>query len=196
MRIELERTPLADLVVVRQRVVEDHRGFFTEVFRRDELQGAGLPADFRQENHSGSVRGVVRGLHFQWDPPMGKMMRVTRGTAFLVAVDLRKDSPTLGRWWGMESSEREGVQVWAPAGFARGFCALSDFVEVQYLCTAIYNPHGEGGVRWNDPRIGIDWPLSDPILSPKDAEAPTLEEWLARPEADGFRLHPAPRPTG
>lgn len=190
MRIELEETSLPGLVVVRHRVVADHRGFFTEVFRRDELERAGLPAEFRQQNHSGSVRGVVRGLHFQWDPPMGKMMRVTRGTAFLVAVDVRKRSPTLGRWWGMESSEREGVQVWAPAGFARGFCALSDFVEIQYLCTAIYNPNGEGGILWNDPAIGIDWPLADPVLSPKDAEAPTLEEWLARPESEAFRFEP------
>lgn len=190
MRIELEETSLPGLVLVRHRVVADHRGFFTEVFRRDELERAGLPAEFRQQNHSGSVRGVVRGLHFQWDPPMGKMMRVTRGTAFLVAVDVRKRSPTLGRWWGMESSEREGVQVWAPAGFARGFCALSDFVEIQYLCTAIYNPNGEGGILWNDPAIGIDWPLADPVLSPKDAEAPTLEEWLARPESEAFRFEP------
>lgn len=191
MRIEIESTPLADLVVVRHRVFEDHRGFFTEIFRRDELERCGLPTEFLQENHSGSERGVVRGLHFQWDRPMAKMMRVTRGTAFLVAVDLRKDSPTLGRWWGMESCERDGTQLYAPAGFARGFCVLSDFAEIQYLCTAVYNPEGEGGVLWNDQRIGVEWPVEDPILSAKDAEAQTLEGWLARPESETFRLEPA-----
>jgi dTDP-4-dehydrorhamnose 3,5-epimerase len=192
MRIDLEETPLEGLIVVRHRMVEDHRGFFTEVFRRDELERAGLPSRFEQENHSGSVRGVVRGLHFQWDRPMGKMMRVTRGSAFLVAVDLRKDSETLGRWWGRECSEREGVQVWAPPGFARGFCVLSEVAEIHYLCTAVYNPQGEGGVRWNDPRIGIEWPVAEPALSAKDVEAQTLAEWLARPESDTFRLDPAP----
>jgi len=193
MRIDVEETPLTGLVVVRHRLVDDHRGFFTEVFRRDELERAGLPTAFQQENHSGSVRGVARGLHFQWEPPMAKMMRVTRGRVFLVAVDLRKDSPTLGEWWGMESAEREGVQLFAPAGFARGFCALSDFAEIQYLCTALYNPEGEGGIRWNDPRIGVEWPVAEPILSPKDAEAQTLDEWLARPESESFRLEPAGR---
>lgn len=190
MRIEIETTPLADLVVVHSPVFEDHRGFFTEVFRRDELERAGLPVEFRQENHSGSTRHVVRGLHFQWEPPMGKMMRVTRGRAFLVAVDLRKGSSTLGRWWGRECAERDGLQVWAPAGFARGFCVLSDFAEVQYLCTAVYNPAGEGGIRWDDPRIGVDWPVTKPVLSAKDAEAQSLGEWLERPEADAFRCEP------
>lgn len=192
MQIEIEETPLADLVVVRSPVFEDHRGFFTEVFRQDEQERVGLPTRFRQENHSGSVRGVVRGLHFQWNAPMGKMMRVTRGRAFLVAVDLRKGSPTLGRWWGRECAEREGVQVWAPAGFARGFCVLSEFSEIQYLCTAVYNPAGEGAIRWDDPAIGVEWPVADPVLSTKDAQAQTLEEWLSRPESDTFRHEPAP----
>jgi dTDP-4-dehydrorhamnose 3,5-epimerase len=188
MRIEIETTPLAGLLVVHHPIVADDRGFFTEVFRRDELERCGLPSSFAQENHSSSVRGVVRGLHFQWDPPMGKMMRVTRGEAFLVAVDLRKDSPTLGCWWGREVSERAGLQIWAPAGFARGFAVLSELADVQYLCTALYNPAGEGGIRWDDPEIGIAWPISDPVLSTRDAGAQSLQEWLATPSSDAFCL--------
>jgi len=118
---------------------------------------------------------------------MGKLMRVTRGKAFLVAVDIRKGSPTLGKWFGIEASEGDGVQVWAPASFARGFCTLSDYAEVQYLCTGVYTSNNsESGIRWNDPEIGIKWPISDPLLSKKDAVAQTLKEWLAKPESNYF----------
>jgi len=150
-----------------------------ETFRADQFNALGLPSDFPQDNHSRSKKGVVRGLHFQWDPPMGKLMRVTYGTAFLIAVDIRKGSPTLGQWFGLEVLAEERKQVWAPAGFARGFCALSDLVEIQYKCTAIYNSKGESGIRWNDPRIGIKWPVSDCILSEKDQNSQTLSQWLA-----------------
>jgi dTDP-4-dehydrorhamnose 3,5-epimerase len=130
---------------------------------------------------------VLRGLHFQWDGPMGKLMRVTRGTAFLVAVDIRHGSPTLGKWFGMEMSAESRKQIWAPAGFARGFCVLSDYAEVQYKCTAIYNSKAESGIRWDDPEIGIQWPLQDVFLSDKDRKAQTLQQWLARPESQCFR---------
>src|SRR5215467_8767915 len=139
----------------------------------------GLPHEFVQDNHSRSAKGVLRGLHFQWEPPMGKLMRVTVGSAFLVAVDIRKGSPTLGQWFGLEVSAENRKQVWAPAGFARGFCALSEFVEVQYKCTAIYNSKGESGIRWNDPDIGIEWPITNLQLSEKDRNAPSLAQWLA-----------------
>jgi dTDP-4-dehydrorhamnose 3,5-epimerase len=182
----VERTAIDGVVVLKPKVFEDDRGFFMEVFRGDVIAELGLPSSFPQLNHSKSRKGVIRGLHFQWDPPMGKLMRVTRGTAFVVAVDIRPDSPTLGEWVGRELSESNKLQMWAPAWFARGFCALSDVAEVQYLCTATYNPAGESGVRWNDPRIGIDWPVSDPILSDKDARAHTLSQWLERPEARVF----------
>jgi len=118
---------------------------------------------------------------------MGKLMRVTLGKAFLVAVDIRKGSPTLGQWYGLEVSARERKQVWAPAGFARGFCVLSDYAEIQYKCTGIYNYKAESQIRWNDPTIGIEWPVSNPILSPKDAGAQTLQQWLSIPAADRFR---------
>jgi dTDP-4-dehydrorhamnose 3,5-epimerase len=173
--------------VIAPPYFEDHRGFFTEVFREDRFHEAGLPVRVVQANHSSSVRGVLRGLHFQWDPPMGKLMRVSRGEAFLVAVDIRKASPTLGHWFARVVSAESREQVWAPPGFARGFCALSESAEVQYLCTATYNPATESGIRWNDPDIGIDWPVAHPILSKKDGEAQTLSAWLDRPESDHFQ---------
>jgi len=123
---------------------------------------------------------------------MAKLMRVTRGTAFLMAVDIRKGSPTLGKWLGVEASAENGIQVFAPAGCARGFCVLSDYAEVQYKCTGLYNSRCESGIRWNDPEIGIDWPVRDPIVSQKDAVAQSLAEWLARPESDAFQYANTP----
>ncbi len=177
------------ILLLRPSLHTDERGYFFEVFRNDDWQKLHLPNPPLQENQSLSRRGVIRGLHFQWDPPMAKLMRVTRGRACLVAVDIRPGSATLGKWYGVEVSAENHLQVFAPAGFARGFCALSDWAEVQYLCTAEYNPAGESGIRWNDPEIGIQWPDlgQPPILSAKDAAAQTLRQWLARPEAESFR---------
>ena len=158
-----------------------------EAFRADQFKALRLPHDFDQDNHSGSKKGVLRGLHFQFDPPMGKLMRVTYGSAFLVAVDIRKGSPTLGQWFGLEVSAKTRKQVWAPAGFARGFCALSDFADVQYKCTAIHNSKGESGIRWDDPDIAIQWPISKCILSEKDQNAQTLREWLASPHSENLK---------
>jgi dTDP-4-dehydrorhamnose 3,5-epimerase len=117
---------------------------------------------------------------------MGKLMRVTNGKAFLVAVDIRKGSPTLGKWFGVEASSENRLQVWAPAGCARGFCVLSDYAEVQYLCTGIYSNKAESGIRWDDPAIGIKWPTQTPILSQKDQSAQTLADWLQRDESRFF----------
>jgi dTDP-4-dehydrorhamnose 3,5-epimerase len=186
MGIRVESRHLDAVVVLMSDVFRDERGFFSEIFRADQFNDIGLPHNFVQDNHSGSARNVLRGLHFQWNPPMGKLMRVTRGTAFLVAVDIRKGSPTLGQWFGKEISADSGQQIWAPAGFARGFCALSDYAEVQYKCTGTYNCAGESGIRWDDPEIGIKWPVSDVLLSQKDAKAQTLSEWLARSESEFF----------
>src|SRR5271155_876297 len=181
MQIKVESRGLGDVVVVVPEVFQDSRGFFTETYRADQFKALGLPTEFVQDNHSKSARGVVRGLHFQWEPPMGKLMRVTSGAAFLVAVDIRKDSPTLGKWAGVEASAENRRQVWAPAGFARGFCVLSDFAEIQYKCTGAYNNKAESGILWNDPQIGIQWPVRDAELSEKDKNAQTLTEWLASP---------------
>lgn len=175
---------MGEVVVVVPECFQDSRGFFMESYREDQFKRLHLPYQFVQDNHSRSTRGVVRGLHFQWDPPMGKLMRVSLGAAFLVAVDIRKGSPTLGKWVGIEASADNRRQVWAPAGFARGFCVLSEVAEIQYKCTGLYNNQAESGIRWDDPQIGIDWPIRQPSLSEKDRKAQSLEQWLSRPEAN------------
>lgn len=187
MEIRIESRHMRDVVVMVPEVFQDSRGFFMETYREDQFRTLGLPTQFVQDNHSRSAKGVVRGLHFQWEPPMGKLMRVTLGTAFLVAVDIRKDSPTLGQWCAVEASAENKRQVWAPAGFARGFCVLSDVAEIQYKCTGLYNNKGESGILWNDPQVGVEWPVKEPSLSAKDQKAQTLAQWLARPESDNFR---------
>jgi dTDP-4-dehydrorhamnose 3,5-epimerase len=187
MRIKIESRLLGDVIVIVPEIFQDARGFFTETFRADQFKALGLPTEFVQDNHSRSAKGVVRGLHFQWDPPMGKLMRVTAGSAFLVAVDIRKGSPTLGQWVGIEASTENRRQVWAPAGFARGFCALSEGTEIQYKCTGIYSNKAESAIRWNDPAIGIKWPLADVAVSDKDRNAATLADWLRSPDSDNFQ---------
>ena len=184
MEITVEVTSVPDVLLVRPQVFGDERGFFLEVFREDVHAGSSLPIDYVQLNHSGSVRNVLRGLHFQWDPPMGKLQRVLQGEAFLVAVDIRKNSPTLGKWFGRSITAESREMVYAPAGFARGFYALSEWVEIEYLCTGTYNGAAESEIAWNDPQVGIEWPVSDPILSDRDANAQTLATWLERPESD------------
>jgi dTDP-4-dehydrorhamnose 3,5-epimerase len=193
MPVSIESVHLNDIVVLVPQVNGDERGFFMETFRTDQFRELGLPTDFVQDNHSRSAKGVLRGLHFQWDPPMGKLMRVTQGSAFLVAVDIRKGSPTLGQWFGMEVSAENKKQIWAPYGFARGFCALTDGCEVQYKCTGIYNPRGEAGIYFADPAIGVHWPI-DPATattSERDKRAPTLAQWLESPLSDNI-LYTAP----
>jgi dTDP-4-dehydrorhamnose 3,5-epimerase len=186
MEVSCEQTTIRDVVIVAPQVFEDERGFFTEVFRADKYSEWNLPTAFVQFNHSGSVKDTVRGLHFQWDPPMGKLMKVTRGAAFLVAVDIRKGSPTLGGHFAVSLSEKDRRLVWAPAGFARGFAVLSEYAEIQYLTTGIYNQNAESGIAWNDPVLGIKWPVPSPVLSGKDQEAQTLAQWLTRAESDLF----------
>jgi dTDP-4-dehydrorhamnose 3,5-epimerase len=190
MQLRIESVHLGAVAVIKQELFKDQRGFFTEVFREDQFKEMGLPHHFVQDNHSGSVKGVTRGLHFQWEPPMGKLMRVTKGEAFLVAVDIRKGSPTLGRWFGKIANEDDKIQIWAPANFARGFCVLSDYAEIQYKVSGMYNSRSESGIRWNDPEIGIEWPVKNPILSEKDTNARTLNEWLNSAESDYFIYDP------
>jgi dTDP-4-dehydrorhamnose 3,5-epimerase len=190
LEIRIESRALNDVVVLVPEVFNDSRGFFMEAYREDKFRELGLQHRFVQDNHSRSEKGVVRGLHFQWEPPMGKLMRITLGTAFLVAVDIRKDSPTLGKWVGVEASAENRRQVWAPAGFARGFCVLSEVAEIQYKCTGLYNQRAESGILWNDPEIGISWPIppAQVQLSGKDKKAQTLAQWLATPESNHFRI--------
>jgi dTDP-4-dehydrorhamnose 3,5-epimerase len=187
MSFRIESKHLDGVVVLVPDVFEDERGFFMETFHAGQFRALQLPGEFPQDNQSRSRWGVIRGLHFQWDPPMGKLMRVTFGSAFLVAVDIRRGSQTLGKWFGLKVSAENRKQVWAPPGFARGFCVLSDYADVQYKCTGTYNSKAESGIRWNDPAIGIEWPISKPTLSQKDRDARTLAEWLKSPESEHFK---------
>jgi dTDP-4-dehydrorhamnose 3,5-epimerase len=189
MPFKIETTPLKEVIVLHTQAFGDERGFFMEVFHAGQFREMGLPWEFPQDNHSRSTKGVLRGLHFQWDPPMCKLMRVTSGAAFLVAVDIRKGSPTLGQWFGLEVSAENKKQVWAPYGFARGFCALTDGCEVQYKCTGTYNPKAESGIHFADPQIGIQWPI-DPrqaSTSEKDGKAQSLAQWLASPLSENIK---------
>jgi len=188
MCLKIDSVHLEEIKVIVPRVIGDERGFFMETFRADQFKALGLPGKFPQDNHSRSGKGVLRGLHFQWDPPMGKIMRVTRGAAFLVAVDIRKGSPALGKWFGLEVSAENKKQVWAPYGFARGFCVLTDDCEVQYKCTGVYNPDGESAIYFADQVIGIRWPikLEAAITSDKDRKAQTLARWLESPLSENI----------
>ena len=183
MPLKIESRQLGEIVVLTPQVFADDRGYFMETYREDEFTRLGLPTTFVQDNHSYSRKGVLRGLHFQWEPAMGKLMRVTSGTAFLVAADVRPGSPTLGKWFGLEVSAENKKQVWAPEGFARGFCALTDGVEVQYKCTGTYNSKAESAVRWDDSDLAIEWPIRDVTVSEKDRKAQTFAEWLASDDA-------------
>ena len=192
MAFVIESRHLGDVVVVVPQVFFDERGFFMEIYRADQFKALGLPSAFVQDNHSRSKKGTLRGLHFQWEPPMGKLMRVTRGTAFLVAVDIRRGSPTLGKWVGLEVSAENKKQIWAPAGFARGFCALAEDTEVQYKCTGVYNGQAESAIRWDDRDLSIDWPLKDVQISEKDRKAQSFAQWLATPHSHNFTYQVEP----
>lgn len=168
---------IPEVLVIEPAVAVDHRGFFLESFNRAEFDRAtGLDLEFVQDNHSHSVRGVLRGLHYQLHQPQGKLVRVVRGSIFDVAVDLRKSSPWFGRWVGEELSEDNRRQKWIPPGFAHGFLVTSDSADVMYKTTAYYAPEFDRSVIWNDSTINIRWPLDGvPLLSLKDATAPTLD---------------------
>lgn len=173
-------TPLAGVILLEPRRFGDDRGFFAETYKLDAYQAAGVMSEFVQDNHSLSAHvGTVRGLHFQASPSaQDKLVRCGRGAIFDVAVDIRLGSPTYGKWVGFELSADNGTQLFIPAGFAHGFMTLQPDSEIVYKCSDYYAPQTEGAVRWNDPAIGITWPLDlEPILSGKDAEAPLLTDF-------------------
>lgn len=178
--MQIEDTSLPGVKILTPRRFGDHRGFFSESYNRETFAAAGLHFVFVQDNHSLSAEaGTIRGLHFQAPPrAQDKLVRCGRGALFDVAVDIRKGSPTYGRWVGVELSFENGRQLLVPAGFAHGFCTLEPDTEIIYKCTDTYAPESEGAVLWNDPEIGIDWPLGDraPVLSQKDARAAPLSE--------------------
>jgi dTDP-4-dehydrorhamnose 3,5-epimerase len=170
---------IPDLLFIQPKVHLDRRGFFLEGWHRERLAALGLPACFVQQNHSHSVKGVLRGLHYQLDNPQGKLVRVVAGEVFDVAVDLRRSSPTFGGWDIATLSSENHCQLWIPPGFAHGFYVMSDTADVLYECTEYYLPDADRALRWNDPGLGIPWPLINgcpPILSSKDAAAPGLDQ--------------------
>jgi len=179
MPFTFTKAPIEGLVIIEPRAFPDERGYFMESYKQSDFEKAGILGPFVQDNHSRSRRGVLRGLHFQRPPhAQGKLVRVSRGRAWDVAVDLREGSPTFGKYFALELSESNRLMFWIPAGFAHGFLALEDDTELQYKCTAEYNAASDGGLRWNDPDIAIAWPDIGipPLVSAKDAALPLLCE--------------------
>lgn len=169
-------TAIPEVIVVEPDVYRDDRGFFLETYHQSRYRDGGLPGELVQDNHSFSVQGTLRGLHAQLRNPQGKLVRAVTGEIFDVAVDIRPGSPTFGRWVGEVLSGENFRQLWIPPGFAHGFCVLSETAHVQYKCTTFYDREDEIGLLWNDPGIGIVWPVESPLLSPKDSTAPRLAE--------------------
>jgi dTDP-4-dehydrorhamnose 3,5-epimerase len=170
-------TELPGVVVIEPRVFGDERGFFLETFSARAYREAGLPTEFAQDNFSRSARGTLRGLHFQEPDAQGKLCGVSRGKVFDVAVDVRRGSPTFGRWTAVELDDESHRRIWIPPGFAHGFCVVSEIADFHYKCTAPYAPASERCVRWDDPALAIPWPLTGaPLLSPKDRGAPLLAD--------------------
>jgi len=184
----LKFTPLSlpGVVLVEPKVFHDERGFFLETFHEKKYREGGIPESFVQDNQSLSVRGTLRGLHSQRLKPQGKLVRAIEGEIFDVAVDVRRGSPTFAKWVGVRLSAENFQQLYVPQGFVHGFCVLSEVAQVEYKCTDFYAPNDEQSVIWNDPDIGIEWPVEDPVISPKDRAAPRLAEILEDlPEYDG-----------
>ena len=173
--MHVSKTPIDGLLIVEPKKFADPRGMFYEVYSKSRYEQYGIPS-FVQDNHSVSKNGVLRGLHYQTNPGQGKLVRVTRGEVFDVAIDIRKQSPTYGKWWGLPLSETNNFQLYIPIGFAHGFCVLSESAEVLYKCSDYSSPENERGILWNDPDLAIDWPVKDPILSEKDAVYPLFSE--------------------
>ena len=169
-------TQLPGLLIIEPKVFGDHRGFFKETFQIERYQEAGIDLSFVQDNHSRSQRGVLRGLHWQKTRPQGKLVSCSLGAVFDVAVDVDQNSPTFGTYVGVELSAENHRQLWIPPGYAHGFCVLSETADFQYKCTDLYIPEDEGGLIWNDPELGIQWPIESPSLSEKDLALPTLDE--------------------
>ena len=166
--MQVEKTKLEGVLLVTPQVFGDDRGFFMETFNREKAIELGLPGDFVQDNHSKSSYGVLRGLHFQTPQWQGKLVRVVQGEIFDVAVDIRAGSATFGEWVGFYLNDQNKQQLYVPEGFAHGFCVTTETAEVVYKCTSLYAPEQEGSLLWNDPAIGIEWPIESPNLSGKD----------------------------
>jgi dTDP-4-dehydrorhamnose 3,5-epimerase len=181
--VRLRPTDIPDVLVVEPVVHEDARGFFMETWHRDKFRAAGLDRTFAQDNHTGSVRNTLRGLHYQLGRPQGKLVRVVAGEIFDVAVDLRRSSPTFGRWAGITLPAGNRCQLWVPEGFAHGYYVVSERAEVLYKCTDVYVPEEEHTLRWDDPDVAVAWPIGvePPLVSPKDTKGHSLRSAPAFP---------------
>jgi dTDP-4-dehydrorhamnose 3,5-epimerase len=183
--LNVRETAIAGVLVLEPVVHRDPRGFFVETWRDDRYRGAGIDLDFVQDNHSRSSAGTLRGLHAQLARPQGKLVRVIEGEIFDVAVDIRRGSPTYGRWVGERLSADNFLQLWIPPGFAHGFCVLSEAAQVEYKCTEYYDRDDEIAISWSDPDLAIAWPIDRPLVSAKDRDAPRLRDLAARLERHG-----------
>ncbi|MEO8035536.1 MAG: dTDP-4-dehydrorhamnose 3,5-epimerase [Acidobacteriota bacterium] len=179
--MKIIQTSLPGVVLLEPTLYADDRGWFMETYNESRFREAGIEAPFVQDNHSRSRRGVLRGLHYQEPNPQGKLVRCAAGSLFDVAVDIRRGSPHFGQWFGAELSEANHLMLWIPPGFAHGFCATSDQADLVYKCTALYDSSGDRAIAWNDPDIGIEWPVQDPLHSPKDSIAPRLKDAAVLP---------------
>lgn len=180
MPIKVTQTSLSGVLIIEPVVHGDSRGFFQETWREDAYANLGIRETFIQDNHSRSSRGVLRGLHFQKRNPQGKLVRVSRGSVFDVAVDINPASPTYRHWVGIELNDVNCKQLYIPPGYAHGFCVLSDLADFLYRCTAYYEKSDEVGIRWDDPDVAVKWPIQNPLLSERDKALPFLREYNGR----------------
>jgi len=175
-------TSIPDVLIIEPKVFGDERGFFLESFQAERYRTIGIDLPFVQDNHSRSRRGVLRGLHFQCKRPQGKLVSVTRGAVYDVVVDINPESPSCGKFVGVELSDQNHWQLWVPPGYAHGFCVISDTADFLYKCTDFYSPEDEGAILWNDTTLRIPWPIENPCLSMKDLSNPTFLEVLGSRE--------------
>lgn len=175
--MEVVKTPIEGVLLIKPKVFGDNRGYFVETWQKKRYEEAGIDFPFVQDNHSKSTKGILRGLHFQKKHPQGKLVTVSLGEVFDVAVDIRKDSPTFGKWFGAILSDKNQQQLWIPPGMAHGFVVLSEVAHFHYKCTDYYHPDDEGSIKWDDPEIGIDWPIDfEPLVSSKDGVAHSFND--------------------
>lgn len=177
--MEVEKTPIEGVLLIKPKIFGDERGYFVETWQQERYAEIGINLPFVQDNHSKSTKGILRGLHFQKEYPQGKLVMVSLGEVFDVAVDIRQDSPTFGKWYGAVLSQENQHQLWIPPGLAHGFCVLSNIAHFHYKCTEYYHPEDEGSLLWCDPYVGIDWPLNglQPRLSIKDKIAKSFSQF-------------------
>ncbi len=174
--MEIVSASISDIFIIKPTVHRDGRGYFMETYHAEKFSNGCIPVNFVQDNQAMSDRNVLRGLHYQTQHPQGKLIRVLKGEIWDVAVDIRKGSPTFGKWHGEYLSDSNLLQMYIPVGFAHGYCVVSETAEIFYKCTDLYHPEYEQGIRWNDPEIGIKWPITSPILSEKDRDQPMLKD--------------------